>query len=503
MADLSRIKFKRSSVAGKRPLPADIAEGELAINLKDRMLFTKDDQNLIIDLGFANGGNVDGDIVHKGKYTQTGDYVQTGNLTTSGDINSKTITTSSDIVCNGAATFNQQVLPKADITIQNDTKIIWSRNSDYASISFKNTSDDDTDSYMKFVAGDNGNECFKFFSAGSGGGETLWATVNSGQVIPANYGNFDTRYQNIFNLGANRNLNSVTEVGEYAQHSDANTSTALNYPETLAGHLTVSAGAGIQQRYHVYNSSRIWTRAQHYTGAWTPWLRQLDTDFIETRTTQIKTSVADGIKLWNGQYGMILRRSEDNFYLIPTAAGQAENGGIGSLRPFIINCANGDVQMSHNVYVGGTLSAGSVVSAPTLRGNSIQKTDGTAFIAADGNIYLVGATHGFSAGWLFQQLNSRFDTAQTAATNAQTAANNAQSTANTANATANAAARWVNWGTSYNFGILNQTPNQRIIDKGWFLVGLAAAGQNNNTINLIGGRIQVWNNNSGWVDSAT
>ena len=62
MADIKQIQFKRSNVAGKRPLPADIAEGELAINIKDATMFTKSADGAIIDLGFAKGGQVDGNI---------------------------------------------------------------------------------------------------------------------------------------------------------------------------------------------------------------------------------------------------------------------------------------------------------------------------------------------------------------------------------------------------------------------------------------------------------
>lgn len=49
-----------------------------------------------------------------------------------------------------------------NINMPNDTSIKWSRNTDGASISFKSTSDSDTDSYMKFETSDNGNEYFKF-----------------------------------------------------------------------------------------------------------------------------------------------------------------------------------------------------------------------------------------------------------------------------------------------------------------------------------------------------
>ncbi|ARW58228.1 long tail fiber distal subunit [Serratia phage X20] len=88
MATLKPIQFKRSKTAGSRPLPEQVLEGELALNLEDRMIFTKDDEGNIIDLGFAKGGRVDGDIVQVGNYTQTGNY------TTSGDITAKNINAS-------------------------------------------------------------------------------------------------------------------------------------------------------------------------------------------------------------------------------------------------------------------------------------------------------------------------------------------------------------------------------------------------------------------------
>lgn len=97
------------------------------------------------------------------------------------------LTTSQAINANGRINAN------AGILMSNDTMMDWSRNTDFARISFKNDSDSDADSYMKFNAGDNGNEHFKFFST-SGTTETLWATIKSGQVIPANYGNFDERF---------------------------------------------------------------------------------------------------------------------------------------------------------------------------------------------------------------------------------------------------------------------------------------------------------------------
>lgn len=74
MATLKQIQFKRSKVAGVNPTAAQLAEGELAINLKDRTLFTKDDLGNIISLGFAKGGDINGNVTHVGNYTQTGTF---------------------------------------------------------------------------------------------------------------------------------------------------------------------------------------------------------------------------------------------------------------------------------------------------------------------------------------------------------------------------------------------------------------------------------------------
>lgn len=79
MATLKQIQFKRSKTAGARPAASVLAEGELAINLKDRTIFTKDDLGNIIDLGFAKGGQVDGNITQTGDYLQNGTYNLNGN----------------------------------------------------------------------------------------------------------------------------------------------------------------------------------------------------------------------------------------------------------------------------------------------------------------------------------------------------------------------------------------------------------------------------------------
>ncbi|HDO1322754.1 TPA: phage tail protein [Aeromonas veronii] len=72
-------------------------------------------------------------------------------------------------------------------------------------------------------------------------------------------------------------LNTIIKPGVYHQDGDINASYELNYPELKAGSLTVTIGAGVQQRYHIYNTSRIYTRAKYHTGEFTPWARDYNT----------------------------------------------------------------------------------------------------------------------------------------------------------------------------------------------------------------------------------
>ena len=65
-----------------------------------------------------------------------------------------------------------------DINFGGDNKICWGRNTDSASISFKNDGDGDTDSYMSFVTSDNGNEYFRW-SHSSGSTNTEWMALRS------------------------------------------------------------------------------------------------------------------------------------------------------------------------------------------------------------------------------------------------------------------------------------------------------------------------------------
>ncbi|HBA3608530.1 TPA: phage tail protein [Escherichia coli] len=88
----------------------------------------------------------------------------------------------------------------------NDAFLIWERNTDWAKIGFKNDSDADSDSFMWFETGDNGNEYFKWrIRSGSTTKDLMTLKSDAlrvtGQVIPSNFSNFDSRYVRDLRLG--------------------------------------------------------------------------------------------------------------------------------------------------------------------------------------------------------------------------------------------------------------------------------------------------------------
>lgn len=58
MSIKKRIIIKNTNITGKKPDKDDLLVGELAINLKDRTIYSKDEfGNIIVMLGTDDGGN--------------------------------------------------------------------------------------------------------------------------------------------------------------------------------------------------------------------------------------------------------------------------------------------------------------------------------------------------------------------------------------------------------------------------------------------------------------
>lgn len=245
MATLKQIQFKRSKVAGVRPAPTVLAEGELAINLKDRLLFTKDDTGAIIDLGFAKGGNIDGNVIHNGNYNQTGDYTLNGVFTQIGDFNLNGIArVTRDIIAAGQImTHGGELISKSASTSHlrffdgNDRErgIIFSPNNAGATNQVVNIRVQDYSTASESTYAFSGNGLFTSPEV------SAWKSISSPQIL------------------TDKVITNGKKTGDYDIYSLSN-NTPLAESETAINHLRVmrnAVGAGIFHEVNV-NDGITW-----------------------------------------------------------------------------------------------------------------------------------------------------------------------------------------------------------------------------------------------------
>lgn len=90
-------------------------------------------------------------------------------------------------------------------------------------------------------------------------------------------------------------LDNMKTAGFYSQVANAKATLANHYPVEKAGNLIVTTSAGTIQKYWVYNSSEVWSRAQYSSGAWKPWYRDYNEEFKPTAADVKALSLTGGI----------------------------------------------------------------------------------------------------------------------------------------------------------------------------------------------------------------
>lgn len=78
---------------------------------------------------------------------------------------------------------------------------------------------------------------------------------------------------------------------------------------------------------------------------------------------ELQSTTANGFRIVNGNYGLMMRNDGADMYFLMTASGD-QYGTWNSLRPFAFSMATGNVTMSHAVTIGGALVA------PTISGTT-------------------------------------------------------------------------------------------------------------------------------------
>ncbi|CAM6550858.1 tail fiber protein [Escherichia fergusonii] len=166
------------------------------------------------------------------------------------------------------------------LTFENDSNIAWARNTDFAKIGFKNDADSDTDSYMWFETGDNGNEYFKWRSRQSTTTKDLmtlkWDVLNIlvNAVINGSLGIGVTNALggNSIVLGDNdtgfkQNGDGILDVYANSQHVFRFQSGALqsNKPINVTGRVTPTDYGNFDSRY--IQNIQLGAEVQHATTA--------------------------------------------------------------------------------------------------------------------------------------------------------------------------------------------------------------------------------------------
>lgn len=245
MATLKQIQFKRSKTAGARPAASVLAEGELAINLKDRVLFTKDDQGNIIDLGFAKGGSIDGNVIHTGNYNQTGDYTLNGTFTQTGNFNLTGIArVTRDIIAAGQImTEGGELITKSSGTAH---VRFFDNNSRERGIIYTPANDGLTTQVLNirvqdYAAGDESTYAFSGSGLFTSPEVSAWKSISSPQIL------------------TNKVITNGKKTGDYDIYSLSN-NTPMAEGETAINHLRVmrnAVGAGIFHEVNV-NDGITW-----------------------------------------------------------------------------------------------------------------------------------------------------------------------------------------------------------------------------------------------------
>lgn len=193
----------------------------------------------------------------------------------------------------------------------------------------------------------------------------------------------------------------------------------------------------------------------------------------------ITSNTTDSYRLVNSGTSVFQRFDGGNWYLMLS---DSINGSWNSLRPLYINKSSGNVTMGHQLNVGGNI----------VGGNELQGANGNVRIATDGNVW--GSRFG---GWIADWVNNNYyprgsgDGAYARANDAWNKANDAQVNR----------AQWIRTAGQYYSDYMGNQYRNIIVPAGYVMIGLNANGSTLDAGRIVFGRMQVYKDNGGWIDS--
>lgn len=484
MANLNsstKILFKRSKTSGKKPEVADIQPGELFVNLADKSIHTSDGTD-IIELGSKLTDNylpLDGGVL-TGPVTAPKVLVSAAQATEANSLTRKDYVDKSIDALNKSTTelANTKVNKAGDTmtgTLTMNANIdAWNREVHAGTIILGETGNRLARTHIaQWADPASKNHRFEVYASGNNAERTrkniisaditnVNETSASLRVIVAGDLKTDGALQTDGSLqfnpasnsksyftartwGDNGNRSQILEFADkdgwqfYIQRQESNKQTSASFAGhltstasmTVGSSLTVGANATINGGQINLGSSRgaiVINGLPNGTGGF---VNQHDADNLGGLYNEIDDSAPSVysplIKQRYKQGGITWSQGtlyNAGSWTVHLKVGTGNNAGD-KIWTF---GKDGSFTSPGNINAGGTITAGPGYG---LKVDSIAKRDGTAFIAADGNINIpAGGSNGFNAGWLLGQINTRLNNAQNTANNAQTAATNANNNAN-------------------------------------------------------------------------
>ena len=492
----TKLKFKRSKTAGKRPDINSIEPGELFVNLADKSIHTSDGTN-VIELGSKltdnylplKGGTLTGSVtapkvlVSQGQATEANSLTRKDYVDKSIDaLNKSTIELANTKVNkSGDVMTGNLTVPKVLLSTAQGTEGNAVVRKDYADTKLPLAGGTITG---PLIVTDKVNMINKELAAGqilladtaNKRARTYisqWTSADSTAhrfEIYAKSMLDDTRKNimtaDIDNAGTAQSKLKVTFAGDVHADSDIRSNTALMVGAGTFGGLQIGNGdgatfttcnvdlsswygigigahySGTYQRNMVINARTgdITTKGNITASGVFKTDRAQDgsgnaltrKDYVDTKVPLSGGNLTGGLNLTAGDY--VISGDRRRHIRFKHANGTGDGYIYKDKGGDGIHINNGGDGAGDVVITntGSVHASGEVRCGSQMYMNNIRKVNGAEFIAPDGNINLPNATNGFSAGWLLSQINTRLNNAQNTANNALNKANNAGNKVNTA-----------------------------------------------------------------------
>ena len=314
------IQFKRSAAINQPPEPTHLAPGELAINLADKKLYTKNDKNEIINIGF-NDSYADSTFLKRSGGTMSGPILlfegtmpsKTDEVVSKRYVDSKFGAGADQVLPNGqlgttyvkraGATMTGKLRLEYDVTTADDQ---------YHAVHKKFTEA----SYLKI-------------SGGNVTGNLVLTNAQNSQTPGNALITRDFATQTYLSLSGGE-MQGILRVRTPTSADHAATKT---YVDDVRNYAYPKAGG--------------------------------DLSGPMTATGPVTSTDANGLRIAYGGYGSFWRNDGSNFYLLFTNQGTPWNTWNG-LRPFYANLSTGRVTMENGLTVSTDLYVGGGINANTL-----------------------------------------------------------------------------------------------------------------------------------------